>query len=73
MPNDVERDVFGAKRDEVTILYLLETKYLRSVEPLKVECDCKKGGTTVRIESLIVDMFRNVLLNNPATESKIQS
>lgn len=74
MPNDIERAVLNASRDEISILYSVENRYLDSVESIKVKCsNCDKhGGMTVGVGSLIVDMFRDVLLNNPVDESKIQ-
>lgn len=74
MPNDVENAVLNANRDEISILYTIEDRYLSSVKPISVECPhCDKvEGMTIGIGSLIVDMFRDVLLNNPVTESKIQ-
>lgn len=74
IPNDVERDVLNATRDEIAVLYLLEDKYLTSVKPIIKKCNkCEnERGMAVGVTSLIADMFRDVLFNNTAIESKIQ-
>lgn len=73
MPNDIEDAVFDADRDDISVLYYLETKLLTSVEPVFKECTkCKnERGMAIRIESLIANMFRDILLNNASLESKI--
>jgi hypothetical protein len=73
-PNEIENLVLNASREDITILYLLETKYLQSVKSINHVCEnCKtEGGMAIGISSLIADMFLNVLLNNTVDESKIQ-
>lgn len=73
MPNDIENAVLNAELEDISVLYFLEQKFLTSVEPITRVCGkCNdKRGTAVRIESLIANMFRDVLLNNQALESKI--
>jgi hypothetical protein len=73
MPNDIEDAVFDANRDDISVLYYLETLFLTSVEPVFKECTkCKnERGMAIRIESLIANMFRDILLNNASLESKI--
>jgi hypothetical protein len=73
MPNDIEDAVFEANREDISVLYYLETMFLTSVEPVFKECTkCKnERGMAIRIESLIANMFRDILLNNASLESKI--
>ena len=73
MPNDVENAVLNAELEDISVLYFLEQKFLTSVEPVTKYCNkCNdKRGTAVRIDSLIANMFRDVLLNNQALELKI--
>lgn len=73
MPNDIEDAVFDANREDISILYFLETKYLNAVEVVFKTCEfCNDSrGMAVRIDSLIANMFREILLNNPSLESKI--
>ena len=74
IPNDIEVAVLGANRADIAILYMLEAKYLNSTKSIKRNCgNCsKEGGMAIGISSLIADMFRDVLLNNPIDESQIQ-
>lgn len=74
MPNDVENAVLNASRQDIGILYLLETKYLSSTESIKKVCsNCNnERGMAIGISSLIADMFRDVLFNNPIDESQVQ-
>jgi hypothetical protein len=74
IPNDIENAIFNADRKDISILYMLEVKYLSSTSPIKRTCsECKnEGGMVIGIGSLITDMFRDVLLNNPVTDSQVQ-
>lgn len=74
MPNDIENAVLGASREDIAVLHFLESKYLSSVIPLKRTCDVcqKEGGMAIGVDSLVADLFRDVLLNCQPDESKIQ-
>jgi hypothetical protein len=74
MPNDVEMAILNSNRKDISILYMLETKYLSNVKSVNRTCTgCnKEGGMAVGIGSLIANMFRDVLLNNPIDESQVQ-
>jgi hypothetical protein len=73
MPNAIEDAVFDANRDDISVLYYLESKLLTSVQPVYRDCiKCKEeGGMAIRIDTLIANMFRDILLNNASLESKI--
>lgn len=74
IPNVVENAIFNSTRKDISILYMLETNYLSTTEPIKrtcAKCDIK-GGMAIGISSLIADMFRNVLFNCPVNESDVQ-
>lgn len=74
MPNHVEEAIFNANRNDISILYMLEMKYLSSTNPIKRTCsNCNdKGGMAIGISSLIANMFRDVLLNNAIDDSQVQ-
>lgn len=74
IPNDIEYAIFNANRADIAILYMLETKYLSSIKSIKRTCtSCqKKGGMAIGIGSLIANMFRDVLLNNPIDDTQVQ-
>ena len=74
IPNDIEYAVFNSSREDIAILYMLETKYLSSTKPVKRTCtSCnKEGGMAIGIGSLIASMFRDVLLNNPIDDTQVQ-
>lgn len=79
MANQIESDVFGATHDDVTLLICLRELYFDRVEPIEVFCpECNKGvapeerrGTTVSIDKLIVDFFRDLIINSPIDGNKI--
>jgi hypothetical protein len=74
IPNDIEQAVLNSDRKDISILYMLESKYLSSTNSMKRTCSTcqKEGGMAIGISSLIADMFRDVLLNNPIDESQVQ-
>lgn len=80
--NQIERDVLGAKHDDITLLLALKELYFDRVEPLDLVCPaCTKkkqeagdmGRVTfaVSIDSLIVDFFRDLAVNSPIDGNKI--
>lgn len=75
----IENDVLGATRGDITLLLALRDLYFDRVEPVKVFCpNCNKGKSvserrsmTVSVDSLIVDFFQSVCLNCGLDGSKI--
>ena len=74
IPNVIENAVFQADREDISILYMLEMKYLSPTESIKRTCSTcnEKGGMAIGIGSLIPSMFRDLLLNNAVDESQVQ-
>jgi hypothetical protein len=74
IPNDIEMAVMNSTGTDIAILYMLESKYLSSTESIKRTCtSCQKeGGMAIGINSLIANIFLDVLLNNPIDESQVQ-
>lgn len=77
--NQVEKDVLGAKYDDITLLMALRDLYYDRLEPIEVYCpECNKGvkpeerrSVAVSVDSLIVDFFRDLNINSPIDGSKI--
>lgn len=82
--NDIQKDVLGAKLEDITLLLALRELYFDRVEPIEIECPgCLEGKTgntdnteeggkvTVSVASLIVDFFRDICINSPIDGSKI--
>jgi len=77
--NQIERDILGATHSDITVLLALQDVYLDQVEPLHIPCpECDKDvpieerrSKTVRVDSLIVDFFRDLCINCPISGSKI--
>lgn len=80
LPNKYENLVTQATYDDITLMTMLSQLFYEIVEPVKVYCpSCnreitnpnEKRGMVVEINSLITDFFRDVIINNGLTESKI--
>lgn len=75
--NEIEEDILGATHNDITLLLALRDLYFDRVEPIQVTCPkCagkgEEGGVvTVSIDSLIVDFFRDLIINSPIDGSKI--
>lgn len=75
--NEIEDDILGATHNDITLLLALRDIYFDRVEPVQVFCpkcgsNGEEGGViTVSIESLIVDFFRDIIINSPIDRSKI--
>ena len=77
--NDIQRDVLGATREDITLLLALRELYYDRLEPLEVYCPkCNAGlkqeerrPLTVSVDSLIVDFFRDICINSPIDGTKI--
>ena len=77
--NQIEKDVLGAKHEDITVLLMLQDLYFDLVEPIQMFCpDCNKGlkpeerrSVAVSIDSLIVNLFRDLYINCPVDGSKI--
>lgn len=77
--NQVEKDVLGATHNDITLLMALRELYYDRLEPVEVYCpDCNKGlkleerrSVAVRVDSLIVDFFRELYINSPIDGTKI--
>lgn len=77
--NQVEEDVLGAKHNDVTLLLALRDLYYDRLEKVTFYCEeCNKDlpreerrGVAVSVDSLIVDFFREICINNPIDGSKI--
>ncbi|MBP3732564.1 MAG: hypothetical protein J6I84_04885 [Bacilli bacterium] len=75
----IEKDVLGATRGDITVLLALRDLYFDRIEPVKIFCpNCNKGkpieerrSVAVSVDSLIVDFFPAVTLNNGLDGSKI--
>jgi hypothetical protein len=78
-PNYYEDLVTKATYEDITMLTMLSQMYYDIVKPITIYCpECNKGvepenqrGITIEVESLIVDFFRDITLNNKIDESKI--
>lgn len=77
--DQIEKDVLGAKHEDITLLLALRELYYERLEPIEVYCpDCNKGlkreerrGISVSVNSLIGDFFREICNNSPIDGSKI--
>jgi len=81
--NQIENDVLGATHQDITLLLALRELYYDRVEPIEVYCpnctsveDDGQGGKrrkslAVRVDSLIVDFFRELCNNSPIDAAKI--
>ena len=81
--NQIENDVLGATHNDITLLLALRELYYDRVEPIEVYCpnctsleDDGQGGKrrknlAVRVDSLIVDFFRELCNNSPIDGAKI--
>lgn len=81
--NQIENDVLGATHEDITLLLALRELYYDRVEPIDIYCpncnsveDDGNGGKrrknlAVRVDSLIVDFFRELCNNSPIDASKI--
>ena len=77
--NQVEDDVINATHEDITLLIALRDLYYDRLEPVSVyceECNADKSieerrSVAVSVESLIVDFFREICINNPIDGSKI--
>ena len=75
--NQIEADVLGATRNDITLLLALRELYYDRIEPTKVICPgClergeKEASVAVSVESLAVDFFRDLYINCPIDGSKI--
>ena len=73
----IEKDVLGATRGDITLLLALRDLYFDRVEPIKIMCpNCKdieeeRRVMTVSVDSLIVDFFQSVCINNGLDGTKI--
>lgn len=84
--NQVERDVLEATHEDITLLLALRELYFDKVEPVEIKCSgCiekakkekdnskleRSGMVAVGVDSLIVDFFRDLIVNSPIDGSKI--
>lgn len=77
--NQVEDDVINATHSDITLLLALRDLYYDRLEPIKVYCeDCnadksleERRSVAVSVDSLIVDFFREICINNPIDGTKI--
>lgn len=75
--NQIEADVLGATRNDITLLLALRELYYDRIEPTKVMCPgClekgeKEASVAVSVESLAVDFFRDLCSNSPIDGTKI--
>lgn len=82
-PNVMEHAVMNSMYDNITLLLALKDLYFNRTEPIIITCDecssnndeegCEEGGSvTVSVNDLIVDFFREIIINNPINENKIK-
>ena len=77
--NQVEDDVINATHSDITLLMALRDLYYDRLDPIQVYCEeCNADKTieerrsvAVSVDSLIVDFFREIRINNPIDGSKI--
>lgn len=77
--NQVEDDVINATHSDITLLLALRDLYYDRLDPIQVYCeDCnadkpieERRSVAVSVDSLIVDFFREICINNPIDGSKI--
>lgn len=70
----IEKDVLGATREDITLLLALRELYFDRVEPIIAycpKCDKERRGMTISVDSLVVDFFQSVCLNSKFDGSKI--
>lgn len=71
---EIEKDVLGATRENITLLLALRELYFDRVEPIRVlcpKCDKERRGMTISVNSLIVDFFQSLTLNSKFDGTKI--
>ena len=71
---EIEKDVLGATREDITLLLALQELYFDRIEPIKVlcpKCDKERRGMTISVNSLVVDFFQSLTLNSKFDGSKI--
>ena len=74
--NQIEADVLGATHDDITLLLALRELYYDRLEPINITCenclaDGREASTTVSVETLAVDFFRDLCINSPINGAKI--
>lgn len=77
--NQVEDDVINATHEDITLLLALRDLYYDRLEPINVYCDVcnadktyeERRSVAVSVDSLIVDFFREICVNNPIDGTKI--
>lgn len=77
--NQVENDILNATHSDITLLLALRELYYDQVESINLYCPkCNKGlkkderrSMAVSIDTLIVDFFRDLVINSPINGSKI--
>ena len=71
----IEKDVIGATRGDITLLLALQELYFDRLEPVKVFCPKCSGKErremAISVESLIVDFFPSISDNNGLDGTKI--
>lgn len=76
----IESDVVNATYKDITILAMLDQVYFNTMKPVVGYCPkCNEGitdkdkmrGTEIGIESLISNLFRDIIQNNKLTDSEV--
>lgn len=75
----IEKDVLGATRDDITLLLCLRELYFDRIEPVEIYCPAcnhektgkERRSVAVSVDSLIVDFFQSVRINCGLDGSKI--
>ena len=71
-PNKYEALVLNAKQDDIVVLSTLKSIYLRSEVNIKYHCSkCKGGNWSLRVNTLIDNVFLSLVKSASSTESKI--
>lgn len=71
-PNNTINAINNATNDEVTILNTLYEQLSGTSKEIRVNCStCGERGEVIRVNSLMTDMFRLVIINNKFNEDKI--
>jgi endogenous inhibitor of DNA gyrase (YacG/DUF329 family) len=71
---EIEKDVLGATREDITLLLALQELYFDRVEPIKAicpKCDKERRGMAISVNSLVVDFFQSLTLNSKFDGTKI--
>ena len=71
---EIEKDVLGATREDITLLLALQELYFDRVEPIKTicpKCDKERRGMAISVSSLVVDFFQSLTLNSKFDGTKI--